>query len=279
MGLLPSDTRRKTFQAIRGEISNEACQFWEGQGKSIDSGFLFDGRWEKFLHRASKFARLARGRIIDELLGAEDLEEQSLIWKRKWDNRLWSWFLSSMTSRTFVRTVLREPGLEFVPANVSIAAFLRKRFQQASQSFLFRESPWMWALMKGRIESGGPLPEHLQEQNFELLRSRVDTVVIETVSLDDCLRSTDQPFALPFDAFSLSDFMSYCDQGSYEKIWENLIGKSNSGARYCERNFLVNYELPQEVSSRLVLDRSLADSLDSQDRSVVYSFLVASLKA
>ena len=279
MGLLPSENRESTFKLLRSELSAEAANFWDRKVVPIRSGFFFEGRWESFLTRCSGFAKLTRGKLIDDLIGASDLEEQGRIWREKWDNRWWKLFLKMATNRPFVRFVLREPGLELVPSDVSIAGFLRARFQQASQSFLFRESPWMWALMKGRVDVEGPLPEHLLEQNFETLRSNVDSIVVKTVSLEDCLKSSQSPFDSPFDAFSLSDFMSYCNHETYSRIWNALIAKSNSGARYCERNFLVKYDLPSPIASQLTRDDALMRSLNVEDRSVVYSFFVSKLKS
>ena len=132
--------------------------------------------------------------------------------------------------------------------------------------------------MKGRIEIGGPLPEHLQEQNFETLRANVDSIVVKTESLSGCLASNEPPFDKSYDAFSLSDFMSYCDQATYSRIWQALIDKSNPNARYCERNFLVEYELPNTIANQLKREDALMQSLALEDRSVVYDFFVARLR-
>jgi S-adenosylmethionine-diacylglycerol 3-amino-3-carboxypropyl transferase len=277
MGLLPSNDRESTFETLRKDLTPDAVGFWDQKKDAIRNGFFFEGSWEKFLNRISGFARLTRGKLIDRLINADDVEQQSEIWREYWDNGWWNLFLKLTTNRPFVKFVLREPGLSFVPREVSMAGFLRQRFEQASQSFLFRESPWMWALMKGRIDVGGPLPEHLQEKNFDRLKSSVDSIVVKTISLEDCLQSNEPPFDKVFDAFSLSDFMSYCDEETYTRIWNALIVNSNSNARYCERNFLVKYDLPDSIASKLVRDEELMQSLNVEDRSVVYSFLVARL--
>lgn len=274
LGFRPSTSRESVYAAsLRGDLSVKAQSFWDGRRSSIRRGVFFDGRWERFLRRSSLLARWTRRSLVREVFAATDIANQQEIWHNKWDNRWWRGFLSLASNRLLVRYVLREPGLQFVPNDLSISEFLRRRFEQASASFLFRDSPWICALFKGRIDERGPLPEHLKPEKFESLRERLDRLTIVTAPLTDYLRDS----IGPFDAFSLSDFSSYCDRISYEDIWADLLRRASSGARFCERRFLVNYTLPPSLQSALAIDHALAKQLDSEDRSVVYTFLVATL--
>ena len=49
------------------------------------------------------------------------------------------------------------------------------------------------------------LPIHLQKNNFESMKNRVDNIMIRNASLQNVLRDSQNVF----DAFSLSDFSSY----------------------------------------------------------------------
>ena len=273
LGLRPSTKRETTYAAIRDDLSTAAREFWDRRDASIRRGVFFDGRWEKFLRLISRAARWTRRGLLDRVLNAEDVEAQHALWRDEWDDRWWRTFLSMATQRLVVRCLLREPGLDYIAPGTSIGNYLRQRFEQASANFLFRESPWVWALAKGRIDDNGPMPEHLKPENFEALRERLDTISIVTASLNDYLRDGD----LLFNAFSLSDFSSYCDQDSYREIWNALLHRASAGARFCERRFLVQYPLPPAVQTALSVDESLGETLNRQDRSVVYSFLVAHL--
>lgn len=275
LGLLPSTLRESTYATIRGELSEEAQAFWDRRRATIRRGVFFEGRWERFLRRISWVARRTRRSLVDRVLGADDLVHQRSIWNEQWDNRSWRMFLRCVTNRSFLKYVLREPGLNYVPGDISISNYLRRRFEQASGSILFRESPWIWALFKGRIEVGGPLPAHLKPENFDTLRDRLDTLTVVTASLRDYLQDGDSRF----DAFSLSDFLSYADKATYYKIWAALLRRAAVDARICERQFLVRYPLPTGVQSALTIDESLGEELDRRDRSVVYTFLVARVPA
>lgn len=274
LGFQTSNQREQIYSTLRSELSTSAQKYWDQNTASIRRGVFFDGRWEKFLRRASWFARLTRRKLVDELLNADDISSQHRIWVDKWDNRIWQTFLSVATNRFLVQHLLREPGLEFIPNDLSISKYITERFEQASSSFLFRESPWIWALFKGRIDQQGPLPEHLKPENFELLRSRLSSISIVTDSLQSYLHTNHSPF----DAFSLSDFSSYCDQSTYNSLWEALLNRSSVNARLCERRFLVRHEIPDSIQRDIFIDIPLARELDHADRSVVYTFLVANVR-
>jgi len=271
LGLLPHPQRADRYRDLRDTISTEAQAFWDRRQKSISAGFFFDGRWERFLERLSRVSRLTRGRVINELIQSNSVAEQHATWTNRWDGILWRLFLRTVSHRLFVKFLLREPGMEFVLNDVSISDYLSSRFEQASQTFLFRDSPWMWALMKGRIEIDGPLPEHLQFANYETIKPRLNAITIACGGLKETLAVDETGY----DAYSLSDFASYCDQPTHAEIWRLLLERSHAEARFCERRFLVKYPLQPSIESLLRVDHELADQLDREDRSVVYSFLVA----
>lgn len=274
LGFRPSGERLPQYAKLRNELSEAARAFWDRQPGVVRRGVFFEGQWERFLRRASWLARTTRRQWVAEILAASDLQQQHDFWVEKWDNPWWRRFLAVATNRLTVRYLLREPGLEFVPAEVDIAETLRARFVNASQNVLFRESPWVWALFNGQLDLHGPLPEHLLPENFDLLRQNLNSLTIQTVSLEECLKRDSQGF----DAYSLSDFCSYCDRSTYDSIWRQLVRRSRRGARICERRFLVEYPLPPDLLEDLDIDDRLAEQLAAADRSVVYTFRVARTK-
>ena len=270
LGFRSANTRDEVYKTLRSDLSEPARAFWDQRLSLIRRGVYFEGQWERFLTRASWLARWTRRRLVNEILSAKDIATQRSIWSSQWDNGWWRGFLAVTTNRWLVRYVLREPGLNFVPRDLNISECLRQRFASASGNFLFRESPWVWALFKGRIDEHGPLPIHLKPDNFETLRRNVDAVRVVTASLADYLRD----HAGKFDAFSLSDFSSYCDQPTYSQLWEAILSRAQPGARFCERRFLVEHELPSTAQAAIAIDAELANRLTAEDRSLVYTFLV-----
>lgn len=273
LGFRASTERESMYAALVSDLSPDARAFWDDRSDSIRRGVFFDGGWERFLRRVSWLARKTRRDWVRQLFDSPDVASQHAFWCDHWDNRAWRVFVRLVTNRILVRYVLREPGLNLVPPELSISDYIQERFKQASGSFLFRDSPWIWALFNGRIDTSGPLPEHLKPENFSRIRERCDSIRVVTASLKDYLASGQSKF----EAFSLSDFASYCDQPAFEEIWCDLLKRSARGARYCERRFLVNYDLPPSVQSAVTIDETLARQLDQDDLSVVYTFLVARL--
>ena len=273
VGLRPSTTRATVYNRIRTELSDAARTFWDARPKSIEHGFFFDGRWERFLRRASAVSRLTRRKLVQRVLNAKDIETQHTLWKEEWDNGGWRLTLTIASNRFIVKYIMREPGLQYIADDVRIGDVLRERFHQASNSFLFRESPWVWALFNGRIDESGPLPAHLRRENFAALRAGADRITITTKSLGDFLRNDENHF----DAFSLSDFASYADSKTHADIWKLLIQRATANARFCERKFLVDYPLTAETAAAVMIDQGMTDTLNREDKSVVYTFLVAAM--
>lgn len=275
LGLVPATDRVQVYEQLKQELPPEACTFWDRRKRSIRKGVYFQGRWERFLRIASWTLRTTRGKLIRQLLNSDNIEEQRQLWERRWDNASWRLALRGLTSRFVVKYLLREPGLQYINLEDSPSDYLQHRFQQAASEFLLRDSPWVRALAHGRIPATDPLPLHLQKENFSILRDRVDSIQVVTASLLEYLQQQQDIGGEPFQAFSLSDFSSYATEQEFAEIWQALLPCADVGARICERRFLVKYPLPSTVQKEVVIDDALCEQLNREDRSVVYSFLVA----
>jgi len=275
LGLLPAKNREQIYEKLKQELSPEAIAFWDRRRRNIRRGVYFEGRWERFLRIASWTLRTTRGKLIKQVLNSSNIEEQSDLWATRWNSAGWRFALRVLTSRFVVKYLLREPGLQYINRDVSPSTYLQNRFQQAASEFLLRESPWVCALAHGRITATGPLPLHLQEENFSILQDRIDSIRVVTASLFEYLQQQKDSGGEPFQAFSLSDFSSYATEQEFTDIWEAMLSCADAGARICERRFLVEYRLPATVESEVTVDHALGEQLSREDRSVVYSFLVA----
>src|SRR6185503_16058797 len=173
-----------------------------------------------------------------------------------------------VASRTAWR-LAGDPGVKYIPRDVSPAGYFLERLDRAAGTALFRDCPAAWLLFYGKYRPEGPLPRHMRPGEFERLKAMLPRLEFRTISLGAFLAS---PEASAFDAWSLSDFSSYATPEQHAALWQRLARTLPPGGSVCERRFLVKLEPPPIAT--LALDRALAAALDATDRSFVYDFNV-----
>ena len=69
------------------------------------------------------------------------------------------------------------------------------------------------------------------------------------------------------DGFSLSDFGSYTGPDVYAACWNGIIASAAPGAKYCERIFMNDLDLPHAVIKE---DVEMSKQLTANDKAVIY---------
>ena len=272
IGLCPVGTEQRlhTYSRLASQLSPSARFFWAGQSRKIVDGVLYCGRWESYLRLLAKLA-FNRRDLLKRLFACQTLSEQAELWNREWDNGVWRAILGVLSIRSFWRYVLREPGIEYVPAGFNIAGYIGGRFAHAAQTRLFRDTPYLSLLLRGGYDPAESLPLHLAPEHYDTIRDRVGRITVVTNDLASLLEEPSSREA--YDAFSLSDFSSYATPALHERIWRGLEQAAMPGARICERQFLVKHPLITSGRRNKDLELRLQDS----DSAFIYSFVCVTL--
>lgn len=283
LGIESSDSKSGRAESERWEIflrnlvrtmSEDARVFWRGSREAIETGVIYCGTWELYMRRLAA-AAFPRKKTLERLFMAQTLEEQYEIWSREWDGFLWRLTLRSFAQRWVWRWVLREPGISFVSRDFSIFEYLHQRFDHCARSILFRDAPYLWLMLRGYY-SAQALPLHLQKESFEVIRDRLGRIKIETKPLGGYLQDVRNQGS--FDAFSVSDFSSYATITQHKEIWQGILKAGKTGARICERQFLVKFDPGEEIKSKILRDKSIETRLLLADDSFIYTFVCATIK-
>jgi S-adenosylmethionine-diacylglycerol 3-amino-3-carboxypropyl transferase len=275
LGITDGMDRQAAYYKIRYTLSTEARQYWDRQEWDIHQGIFYRGSWEKYFRLLGLYLKSARGRVLSQLFSCTTIEEQQQLWNTEWNNRAWRTFLRSVSIRFVWKYFLRDPGFYlYVPDEYSIYRYLLERLNQASRYILFKVSPFARILFNGKLSENGALPPHLQRQHYASIQSQTDRVIIKTVPLDSI---ADGGKAGIFNAFSLSDLSSYTSVQEYRECWNAIRNVSTTGARICERQFLVKRELPGHGEELFVRNAELEHKLSIGDNSIFYTFICASL--
>ncbi|MBP1646645.1 MAG: hypothetical protein H6Q30_90 [Bacteroidetes bacterium] len=275
LGVLQDSRRPAIYRGLRTHLSNGARAYWDGMLPAIARGILYQGRWERYFYRLAASLRLTRGGLLDALFGAADIEHQYALFLKGWDSSFWRGFIRCISPKVVWKFALGDPGFSrYVPRGFSVSGFLLDRFGVSFRTRLLRESPFMNLLLQGRYPSDVSLPLHLQRRQYRLIRERLDRITVVTARLDEFLQMM-RPRTV--DAFSLSDIGSYTSSEQYEQVWAAVASAGASGARFCERQFLVKRPLPDIVATTVRRDWNLECALEAADDSTFYSFVVGIL--
>lgn len=266
LGQSKDENRWETYLAIRQHLTIEARGFWDLERKKIEKGILYCGAWEKYLQMMSAYFRFRR-RKLNQLLKVENLDAQLVFWKSEWNTLGWRLAIRLISIRAIWKYVIREPGIHFVPETFEIDSYLIDRFDQSAATRLFRENPFFHLLVSGRF-SNHALPWHLHESNFPKLKTNLDRLRLETRPLQAYLEEHGNHFS----AFSLSDFASYADPETYEKIWRSIVSSAVPGAKICERFFMVEYKPEKLFPGVIRRNRYLEDRLEREEYTHLYRF-------
>jgi S-adenosylmethionine-diacylglycerol 3-amino-3-carboxypropyl transferase len=275
LGVCPSQKRGQLYKTIRRSLSTDTRRFWDGNSTMIENGVIYRGRWERYFHHLERLVSLVRPHLRDKLFDCSNISDQATIWRDEWDTPLWHLFLRYISSRVVWKYIFGDPGFHHhVPVSFSIHKYLNMRFSSAFGNNLASESPFATLLFFGKYNPKGVLPAHLQKQHYTKLRNSLERVRIVTQSLIDYLERCKKN---SFDKYSVSDFASYTNTEEYKMTWKGIIKTASSGARVCERQFLVKREIPSEVRSCVRLDEALGCELTRTDNSIFYTFVIATI--
>ena len=273
LGITPCADRMALHAGLEPDLPDDARAFWRARRGLIARGVWYAGRWEKVLRLGARGNRLIRGRRIDELFAAENIAEQAAIWHRHFDDWKWRGAIRLLSRRWVWTHIIGEPGGAHLPPPQETEARLAGAFNRAVGSFLFRESDFASLIFRGRHMVGEALPLHLMPDNLETVRARLDGIHSVTGGLSD-LNPVENGH---FDAFSLSDFGSYCDQAAYDSCWRAIASVARPDARLCERSFM-NPLSPSDASGvNLVIDSAASDTLSALDRAFIYRIRTATI--
>lgn len=271
IGIAAADDRARSYELLREALPVSAADFWDRRRSTIRSGIWHAGTWERLLRWNGRFMRLFHGRTIDALMAARSIDEQAAIWERAFSRRRLRARLESFGRDLVWRLAMREPAGAFLPNATEVGKRIEDDFARASRTFLFKESDIATLSLLGRHETRSPLPVHMRVENYDVIRRRLHRLRPMLGELEELTVKTVEMF----DGFSLSDFGSYCDSGSYARCWNRITAVADAGARFCERLFLHEMAVP---SAAVVIDADRSRQLSASDKSIIYRIRAGTIR-
>lgn len=262
-------------------LDERTQRYWEGRDlvgrrriKGFSSGIYKRGLLGNFIGLAHFLAKLYK---IDprEILEAETLEDQRRVFEEKF---------SPIFDRRFVRWLTDRPaslfGLGIPPAQYAalagdarMADVLRSRLEKLACDFPVNDNYFAWQAF-GRSygrEPEHPLPPYLKEENYAVLRERIDRLDIRQVNFIDHIAA--QPDA-SLDRYVLLDAQDWMDDTVLTRLWTEITRTARPGARVLFRTAaepsLLPGRVPDEVLSRWHYAEAESRLFTEADRSSIY---------
>ncbi len=273
LGLSPCDDRAGLHVRVAAHLSPGSRAFWKARRAAILGGVWNAGRWERVLRLGALGTGMVRGRRVQELFDAPTLAAQAEVWRTGFDDGVWHGAVRLLSQRWFWTQVVGEPGGAFLPDPAESEARLTGLFRRAAENILFRDSDFAALLFHGRHSPDGALPLHLRSDNLNTIRTRLDKIE----SVETGLAELETAGLGPFDAFSLSDFGSYCGQEAYGACWRGALAAAKPGARFCERVFMNPVMPGPGIASAIQIDIARSAALTLTDRAIIYDIRCGTL--
>lgn len=275
LGIDPCKERLQLFDSLSHRLEESSKRLWKRHQGSIKKGVLFQGAIEKRVRLVTFLVKLTRNSKVKKLFSFTDLKEQSDYVKKKVDTFLWRRCFEFALHPFVTRLFLRDPGLyEYVDPKIHIGHYIHDRLHHSLSQFLAKENILLSLLLQGKVDPDH-FPPYLDHENLKEIRPNLDRLRFTTADLITFLENAPEN---SFDCFSLSDVASYIPFDAFERMIQAVYRCAKPGARFCIRQFLTNYELPDHLINCFERNRELEVELTRDDRCFVYHFMTGVVK-
>lgn len=267
IGSRPSKQRSTLWNRCTSHLSVPARSFWEANPGFLEMGFGCVGKFENYFRtfRTRMMPLVHSSRTIDELLRKKSKEERISFYRDRWDNWQWRLLFRLFFSRTVMGRMGRDQAF-FRYVEGAVADEILRHTKYALTELAPSENPYLQFILKGRHTTA--LPFALREENYHLIRKRLDRIEWHALSIEEFLQKEKN---LKIDAFNLSDIFEYMSEESMQNILEDILNSSTTGARIAYWNMLVPRQCPDSLSGKIRSLPELSESLHQRDKAFFYS--------
>ena len=273
-GLTDFDNRKTLYNKIYKLLSPAAATFWNTQTKIISQGFLMNGKYERFIKLAGKFIMLLQGRKrVHNLFENKSIKEQQDYFDKVWNTRRFKYLFKLL----FSKHMLAKRGLvadyfTFDDGSKSFADSFYNRSRKAFRDIPIKGNYFLSLYLLGRFRNNDEVPAYLKEENYEIIKSRVDRIKIITSEAQKWIDTMPDNY---IDCFALSNICELMSEQETQTLFKAIERTAKDKARLIFRNLMIPREVPGDFQKSIEIDLSLSKELYQKDRSFVYGKVAA----
>ena len=273
-GSRPSDQRGALLDKVAKTLSDEDQNFWSARkDQVIKYGFGGIGKFERFFRIFhSRILPLVQSRAnIESVLSHKSKSERAAFLDKTWNHRRWRWMLKIFFSNFVMGRLGRDPAF-FAHVEGSLSDHVAGRLEHAIVDLDPSQNPYLHWVLRGT--HGTALPFTWREENFDVIRSRLDRLDIRKGSLEAFMSSGEKA-----DGFNLSDIFEYMSEPVFHEVYESILNASNPGARLVYWDMMVPRRCPAQFMDRVTVMNELETSGKQADKAFFYSdFIVEQVR-
>lgn len=261
--------RERHYAKCRDVLPGEVREFWDARPEVIAAGHGGAGKFERYfgLFRSRILPLVHARRKVTSLLEQRSPEARAAFYRNSWNTWRWRALFRVFFSRFVMGRLGRDPRF-FKYVEGSVAGRILERTRHALESLDPSANPYLHWILTGT--HGAALPVALREDHYELIRRRLDRLVVFQGSIEQYLTAHRE---VRFDGFNLSDIFEYMSEASMADLYGALLRASNPGARLVYWNMLAPRSCPEIFASQVVSHGEQAAALLLRDQAWFYSAL------
>lgn len=206
--------------------------------------------------------------LIEAFYSSEDRATRTELFHRRWENVWWWLFTKVLLSRTMMSVLFDKAFFAYLDHSFSFGSHFAKKAERALTELPMKESYFISYILLGRYYSEEHLPPYLRQENYEIIRERVDRIEIVCDSCEHFFASLPDGTISKFNFTNIFEWMS---PSVYQELLRETIRVAVDGAIMTYRNLLVFRERPVALQAYIQSHRSVAQALHQSDLSFIYN--------
>ena len=274
VGIAPAPVayKLKTYDRLRDSLPDDVRDYWDSHRDFIEHGLIYAGTFDRHIILLSKVFRLIIWSAYRGIANSKTLSRQVRYLSKAGSLRykLWQTLFKLMYNPKLAQPMHLDAGPD--ESRRTAAGFFFESMRSCLRNHLFSECFQLKLFTEGRLTKNGPLPFHLEADNYETIRRRLDRLSFRYSDIGSFLDS--EP-AGSFDAFSLSDLGSYLSSAQLADLFAKVERAASDGALICLREYIAPIDPYVAWPTSLKRDSRLEAKLAHMDRVLGYTFVCA----
>ena len=264
IGLQPSTVRWEIYKKISHVLPYETRKYWNNRKQLIESGLIFNGKFEKYFLFFSKWILplIHSNKRVCELLAEKTGEEQRKFYYKKWDNWKWKYFFKLFFNRLILGNCGRDPAF-FKEVDIPVSKSIFQKAGAYLTSTEVQNNYMLHFILTGSF--GGVLPHYVRPENYHKIKTNIEKLVIAEGPAQNAMKKYGE-----FDYFNLSDIFEYMDMSTFKAAIKNFYDGASRTARFAYWNFMVSRRMSAIFPMHFSYQKELSNRLNFIDKGFFY---------
>lgn len=263
------EQRIQLYKSLHLLLPFEARSYWNGHENLIKSGFIREGKFEKYFHlfRTKVLPWIHSSQTIKQLFEEKSAQAQKEFYDKNWNTWRWRALFSIFFSKPVMGRLGRDP--EFLKqVNLDVADFIFSRAERQLSSPFAQTNYFLRHILAGDFSKS--LPHFAREEHFEHIKSNIGALHIVKGLAEQVFETYGM-----FQYANLSNIFEYMDANTFETVGTQLAKGISAGGRLAYWNLMVPRRLSHTFPQHFSWQKQISQDFTAMDKGFFYqSFII-----